>query len=127
MHEPIKSDGSLKFRSVDAAMWVNAHLADMSFRMETLARTIPEVVQRYDHMFAFDVVQAYYELHMCPEAIPWLHSGKNTPKSVTFMATWNFSAVISPIFLKPSANESLGNFRFTLLKKKIIFYFFQYF
>jgi hypothetical protein len=75
--EKIMPDGSIKLRGCHNAQYVNAHLADMKHKFQSLPKDIPDIVKQFDDMFSIDVEQAYYCLLMSKEALPWLCFRKN--------------------------------------------------
>jgi hypothetical protein len=68
--ESVKADGSTKLRICNDNRYVNGHLAHMCFRMETLERSVPAVVEPGDFLASADIGKAYYQVWMHESAWP---------------------------------------------------------
>ena len=61
-----------KKRLVQDLRWINGHLPNVQFRMESLHKELGDVVQRGDKMLTTDIAKAYYCLAMHPDAQQYL-------------------------------------------------------
>jgi len=68
----VKHPVSGKKRLVQDLRWINGHLPNVQFRMESLHKELGDVVQRGDKMLTTDIAKAYYCLAMHPDAQQYL-------------------------------------------------------
>ena len=106
--EQLNSDGSLKERVCDALIYLNSLLASHKYKLETLKRFAPEIVRRFDLMFALDYKGAYKSVWMHKSALPYLCL-RIEDKVV--------SSLVLPFGLKPAG------FWFTKMNRPIVIFF----
>ena len=68
----VKHPVSGKRRLVQDLRWINGHLPNVKFRMESLHTELGDVVQPADKMLTTDIAKAYYCLALHPDAQPYL-------------------------------------------------------
>lgn len=68
----VKHPVSLKRRLVQDLRWINGHLPNVKFRMESLHKELGDVVEPDDLLFTTDIAKAYYCLAMHPDAQQYL-------------------------------------------------------
>jgi hypothetical protein len=68
----VKHPVSGKRRLVQDLRWVNGHLPNVQFRMESLHKELGDVVKPDDKMLTTDIAKAYYCLTMHPDAQQYL-------------------------------------------------------
>ena len=68
----VKHPVSGKKRLVQDLRWINGHLPNVKFRMESLHKELGDVVQPMDKLFTTDIAKAYYCLAMHPDAQQYL-------------------------------------------------------
>ena len=61
-----------KLRLCQDLRWINGHLPNVKFKMESLHKELGDVVQQGDELLTTDIAKAYYCLAMHPDAQPWL-------------------------------------------------------
>jgi hypothetical protein len=62
--QQVERSASGKLRRCDDLRFINAHVAHIDFRLETLHQTTPDVVQPGDRLFKADLAKAYYRVNM---------------------------------------------------------------
>ena len=67
-----KHPTSGKLRMFQDLRWINGHLPNVEFRMESLHVELGDVVQPGDKLFTTDIEKAYYCLPLHPDARPYL-------------------------------------------------------
>ena len=75
----VKHPVSGKRRLVQDLRWINGHIPNVMFRMESLHRELGDIVQRGDKLMTTDIAKAYYCLAMHPDAqsyLGWEWKGK---------------------------------------------------
>jgi len=68
----VKHPVSGKRRLVQDLRWINGHVPNVKFRMESLHKELGDVVQKGDKLFTTDIRKAYYCLAMHPDAQRYL-------------------------------------------------------
>lgn len=68
----ITDEGLDKMRACDNLILLNSLLASHSHRMETLKRTVPDIVERFDMLYTHDYSDAYRSIFMHLSALKWL-------------------------------------------------------
>jgi hypothetical protein len=68
----VKHPVSGKRRLVQDLRWINGHLPNVKFRMESLHTELGDIVQLDDLLFTTDIAKAYYCLAMHPDAQQYL-------------------------------------------------------
>lgn len=100
----LRDDGTDKQRAVDNLVYLNSLLASHKHKMETLKKSIPLIVRRFDLLFAHDYSDAYHFVWLHPSALRYacLSVGKQIlgSKVLPFglkTATFIFTKINRPI------------------------------
>jgi hypothetical protein len=75
----VKHPTSGKLRLCQDLRWINGHLPNVQFRMESLHTELGEIVEQGDQLLTTDIAKAYYCLPMHPDAqsyLGWAWKGK---------------------------------------------------
>ena len=68
----LEPKGESSFRLCNDMRYINAFLPHCQFKMDTLHRCVPDVVEPGNKLFTVDLLKAYYRLLMCESAWPFL-------------------------------------------------------
>lgn len=75
----VKNESSQKLRLIQDLRWINGHIPNVKFRMESLYKELGDVVRQGDKLLTTDIAKAYYCLPMHPDAqryLGWSWRGK---------------------------------------------------